>query len=73
MRRFVAGVRGRGLSPSDLTPSQFENHLPRFLDDIVAELRAGPDVRPSSDARDVSDTAPSTASSVGSSATISRA
>ncbi len=55
--RFVAEVRRKDLSPRGTSQSLLVDHIPEFLDEIVAELARDEPVRMSQDAIDTSETA----------------
>jgi signal transduction histidine kinase/ActR/RegA family two-component response regulator len=55
--RFVAEVQRKDLSPPGTARSLLVDHIPRFLDEVVAELVPGTALRPSQDAIDTSETA----------------
>ena len=55
--RFVTQVQRKDLPPPGLSKSLLIDHIPKFLDDIVAELTAVEGVRYSHDAIDKSQTA----------------
>ena len=57
VRRFISEVRGRELSPPGTSRVHLENHIPRFLDEIVTELASRRRVRFTSDSEDQSPTA----------------
>jgi signal transduction histidine kinase/CheY-like chemotaxis protein len=55
--RFVEEVRGKELSPEGVATSLLVDHVPLFLDEIIAELDAVASLRFSHDAMDTSQTA----------------
>jgi signal transduction histidine kinase/CheY-like chemotaxis protein len=55
--RFIAEVQRKDLSPPGTAPSLLVDHVPRFLDEVVAELVPGTAVRTSQDAIDTSESA----------------
>jgi signal transduction histidine kinase/CheY-like chemotaxis protein len=55
--RFVGEVTRTGLAPADAAPPLLVDHIPRFLDEIVAELTPAGGMRLSLDAVDTSKTA----------------
>jgi signal transduction histidine kinase/ActR/RegA family two-component response regulator len=55
--RFVAEVQRKDLSPPGTARSLLVDHIPRFLDEVMAELVPGTAVRTSQDAIDTSETA----------------
>jgi signal transduction histidine kinase/CheY-like chemotaxis protein len=52
--RFASEVERKDLSPAGLSRSLLINHIPRFLDEIIAELRSETGVRFTQDAIDTS-------------------
>jgi signal transduction histidine kinase/CheY-like chemotaxis protein len=52
--RFILEVQRKDLSPRGVMPSLLIDHIPRFLDEIAAELRQMDEVRFSQDAIDTS-------------------
>lgn len=54
LRRFVVEVRGQQLSPAGTSRTHLEDHIPRFLAEISAELGTQRGVRLSSDTHDTS-------------------
>src|SRR5262249_7861422 len=52
--RFVSEVRRKDLPPANLTRSNLADHIPAFLDEILAELRPNRQVRTTLDALDES-------------------
>ncbi len=54
---FVAELRRRALAPPGLSASLLADHIPKFLDDTIAELASTRAVRPSQDAVDTSEAA----------------
>src|SRR5689334_3946563 len=57
VQRFVNEVRGRELSPPATSRSHLENQIPRFLDEMIAELTTRRRVRFTNDSDDESPTA----------------
>jgi signal transduction histidine kinase/CheY-like chemotaxis protein len=55
--RFVAEVQRKDLSPAGVSRSLLVDHIPKFLDEIVAELERVTSVRMSQDSVDTSETA----------------
>jgi signal transduction histidine kinase/CheY-like chemotaxis protein len=55
--RFVAELQRKDLSPPGLSPSLLADHIPKFLDDTIAELAGAGAVRSNQDAADTSETA----------------
>jgi signal transduction histidine kinase/CheY-like chemotaxis protein len=55
--RFIAEVQQRDLSPPGTSRSLLIDHIPKFLDEIVAELTRGEPVRTTQDVIDTSETA----------------
>jgi signal transduction histidine kinase len=57
VREFVAQVQEQGLPPSGTARSLLADHIPRFLDELVAELGQRSSIRNSQDAFDTNRTA----------------
>jgi signal transduction histidine kinase/ActR/RegA family two-component response regulator len=55
--RFVAEVRQKELPPAGISRSLLVDHIPKFLDEILEELRQEPEMQAGSDALDKSTTA----------------
>jgi hypothetical protein len=55
--RFVAEVQRKDLSPPGTARSLLVDHVPAFLDEVVAELLGGTALRTSQDAIDTSEIA----------------
>ncbi len=55
--RFVAEVQRKDLSPRRISRAMLTDHIPRFLDEIVAEVTRMKAVRTSQDVSDTSETA----------------
>ena len=57
MSRFVVEVRRKDLSPTGVAPSLLVDHIPKFIDEMIAEISSLNSIRMSQDAIDTSETA----------------